>query len=723
MGLAKVESIAVTDALSQFPDSAGKAAGPLDPALGDRLGGLARRLRGYLLMQGIARLAAFLLLAAILQFALDYGVRGMRWSMRATLLAGLVLFALVVIWRRIVSPLTLRIDSADIARLVEQRFPQLSSLLISAVRFASGEVGSPNANSPSLMSTVIARAPQAAGPLDFGAVLSPQSIRRSILVLLCALGIAAAAAIASPEKTRLWFARNVLLHNTPWPKHTHLIVDLPNGELVGARGDDLVISARHEGVAPDEVEIFYTTQSGEDGRQTMSAVGRDEALQYRFVFKNAREEFTFYLSGGDDTTGEFRVRLLERPRVEWAEIRVAPPAYARLEPFVVGGTERSAQVLPGSTVAISIRPNKPIVSAVLMSGESQLVSAAGHDIYIATLKANATATYHFALRDEVGLEDKNPVRFSLRLLKDDPPQARLRAPGVGEMITPTAVLPLEMQASDTYGLAEVSLRYQRTREDTQDGPIDLIGFKPMMTTYAETLSWPVSSIDAAAGDRLSIRGSARDFDDVSGPKTTDSSELTARVVTPDELLAELARREHEFRMDFERLIDAQEQLRGRLLSMMDTAQTGGASAEFLTAVSGLERRQRGIAGSVNVIRQQFEQVLTELRINQLTTPQIEERLGGMIVEPLAELARRDLTLAGDAIRAWSRDASPEMAGQIDAQQVVLLAKLRGILSHMIQWQGYQEAVTMLRDILRLQEELKTETKNRVKEEGKGIFDK
>jgi phosphoglycerate-specific signal transduction histidine kinase len=41
---------------------------------------------------------------------------------------------------------------------------------------------------------------------------------------------------------------------------------------------------------------------------------------------------------------------------------------------------------------------------------------------------------------------------------------------------------------------------------------------------------------------------------------------------------------------------------------------------------------------------------------------------------------------------------------------------------MIQWQGYQEAVSMLRDILRLQEELKNETRDRVREEGKGLFD-
>src|SRR6185436_18701717 len=98
--------------------------------------------------------------------------------------------------------------------------------------------------------------------------------------------------------------------------------------------------------------------------------------------------------------------------------------------------------------------------------------------YILNFTADSTATYHFALLDTDGLEDKNPARFSIRLLKDDPPQARLRAPGVGEMITASAVLPLELQASDAYGLAKVELHYQRTRDTTQDGPIELSAFKP-----------------------------------------------------------------------------------------------------------------------------------------------------------------------------------------------------------------------------------------------------
>jgi len=49
------------------------------------------------------------------------------------------------------------------------------------------------------------------------------------------------------------------------------------------------------------------------------------------------------------------------------------------------------------------------------------------------------------------------------------------------------------------------------------------------------------------------------------------------------------------------------------------------------------------------------------------------------------------------------------AEQVDATQADLVAKLRAVLAAMLQWEGYQEVVSMLRDILRLQEELNAES--------------
>ncbi len=59
---------------------------------------------------------------------------------------------------------------------------------------------------------------------------------------------------------------------------------------------------------------------------------------------------------------------------------------------------------------------------------------------------------------------------------------------------------------------------------------------------------------------------------------------------------------------------------------------------------------------------------------------------------------------------------------VDPQQVALLSQMRAILANMLQWEGYQEAVNMLRDILRLQNELRTETKDAAQQQSGGVFD-
>ncbi len=136
----------------------------------------------------------------------------------------------------------------------------------------------------------------------------------------------------------------------------------------------------------------------------------------------------------------------------------------------------------------------------------------------------------------------------------------------------------------------------------------------------------------------------------------------------------------------------------------------------------LERRQRNIAGGVNVLRQQFEQVLSELRINQADTSDERERLGDRIINPLTQLAKRDLGAAADTLRQWAREGSDEKASLVDPQQVALLSQMRKVLASMIQWEGYQEVVNVLRDIIRLQTELRTEVRDALQKQGDEVFE-
>ncbi len=707
----------------------------LDESLHSRMLEVARRLRRYVLVEGVAWVIAFLLCGATLQILLDYASRGMRWSMRAALLGVIVAWSIWWLRQRVVTPFRKKISASDVANLIERRFPQLSSSLISAVRFSAGEVGRSETNSATLVDTVIQEASRRASGLEFGAVLDPSRAKRSIVVICAVLATAAAVTATHPEITGLWFARHVLLQEVEWPRRTRLIVNLDGEALVAAIGDDVLIEATAQGVQPRSVEFYYETASGHRGRETMATIGSVGSYRYRFTFKNAQEDFTFHLVGGDDRTETFSVRLLERPRVISTRLHIVPPSYTGLPPVEMGDGQRAAQVLEGSVVTISVTTNHPVEKASLMAGRDVVTHVLGNDStdaapsedYSGTtslkvaIRPTETTVYEFDLVDAYGLQNRKPVRFSLRLNRDEPPRVRIKLDGVGEMITADAVLPLSVEATDAYGLAEVSLRFQLSREDSAEAAIPLPTFVPRLTEYAYELAWPVSQVAPVPGEQLVLIARARDFDDVNGPNIAETPENSLRIVTREELLAELARREEEYRLDFERLVASQEKLRGELLTTLSRA--GRMDAEALaTALAPLERRQRSIAGSTNVVRQQFSRILAELRVNQLVTNAVEDRLGKRIVKPLTKLAHRDLVFAADTVRRWSRDAAPETASLVDPQQATILEQMQDVLANMIQWEGYQEAVNTLRDLLRLQAELEAETQRAIEDQAGDIFD-
>lgn len=698
---------------------------PLDATLLRRLADVAARLRRYVVVRGVAGIVAFVLAAAAVQFLLDYSARGIRWSMRAALLFAIVAAVGFLIWRLILAPLRTRIGLADIANLIERRQPRLASHLISAIRFAAGESGNAETNSPALVASVVRRAAEAVKDADFDGVLDPRGARRAGWGLFGMAACCTALALLSPQMVGLWFARNVLLQEDPWPRQTKLKVEAKDGVQVGARGDDIIIMAYAEGVQPREVDIVYETAGGASGRETMVTIGNPGAYRYRYTVKNAQEDLTFHLRGGDDRTDDYSLKLVERPRVEESKMRFSPPEYTRLEAWELPDGQRAAQILPGTAVEIMVRTNKPVVTAQFMVGEDVAGEVRREGDWLRTLQRPLeTQTYHFALTDEFGLDDRQPARFPIRVTKDDPPVVRMKLPGVGEMITPEAVLPLELEFSDTYGLAAAEVVYEISREGFTEKSIALPDFAPSAQTFTTSLGWPVAVESSAPGERITLRAQAADFDDVSGPNRSQSPPLTLRVVTPDEFLAEMARREQEARLEFEKLVDAQEKLRGDLLSVAETVRTKVQDSEQLAAeLTPLERRQRNIAGSVHVIRQQFERMLGERRVNRLDTPEEKERLGIRIIEPLGQLISRDMVAAADALRRWTPENAAETSKVVDEQQAEIIGKMREVLATMVQWEGYQEVVNMLRDIMRLQGELNTETRQRAQSEADNVFDK
>ncbi len=687
-----------------------------------RLTHVVKRLRMNRAMVGAGVVAGALLAILSIQFFIDYTFR-LQLDMRCALLGVVVVVVGWIVWRKLIQPQRLQFDERDVARVIEGRFPQLDSLLISAVDFESGNVGPAASNSPQLAESVVAQAVEATRDLSFDEIIQPRPARRGTFAVFAVASVMVASFAISPQEMGIWLDRNILLRDVHWPKRTTIVVDAPDDRIItGAIGDDLEIRASIPAgsVVPRNVEIVFETNSGKSGRENMTGVGQRE---FRYTFSRAKEEVRFYLTGGDDTTDWFETRLTERPTIEEATLSIEPPPYTGIAMYTLPSGQRACEIYPGSVVSIRALSSKPLASARLMNGTKVLNELVPENMTVtASVSPNESQTLHFEMTDLDGLANVRPVRFSIRMLKDNPPQVKLSFAQVGNMVTLAAKIPVEIEMSDDLGIASANMLYRIDNPDASQHSVALDDFNPQTQQYATQFDWLVESTDAAVGEQVAVFAKAQDLNTVSGPGVGESTTITFRIVTAEELIAELNRREQEFRRQFERAVDNQERLRRRMLTVLSNMNDPKQNEELELQLAPLERRQRQILAQVNVIRQQFAQVLSELEINQLADPEVRERLQDGIVTPLTNLGARELSQAADLMRQLGREPSMELAKQVDPQQERILYEMQDILDHMLKWEGFQQTVSLLREIMLLQEELNVETRAEIEAGTDDVFD-
>jgi hypothetical protein len=235
-------------------------------------------------------------------------------------------------------------------------------------------------------------------------------------------------------------------------------------------------------------------------------------------------------------------------------------------------------------------------------------------------------------------------------------------------------------------------------------------------------SWPVADAGAQIGDAVTLTARAHDFNNVTGPGIGASTTLTFRLAATEELLAEFQRREQEYRRQFERLVDTQERLRRRLLTVLADIAEGRIPPDLEANLAPLERQQRQIRQQAGTVQQQFVQVLAEMGVNRLDDAETRRRLQEHVIDPLGELFARDLSDSADQLRRLGREQTVALAAGVDPAQALIAEKMQQVLANMLQWEGFQETVGMLREILQLQRELNAETRSTLESRGSEFFE-
>jgi hypothetical protein len=415
----------------------------------DHVARRSRRTRLFVALAGVWLVAA-LLAGAILLASWNLGAAP-SWTAPAVALAALVA-AIAVAW----STLRGKTDELQIARRIEQRYPELDAKLLSAIAqqepASGGRLGY-------LQTTVLGEA-VAHGRRDGWKRAAPWASAVAAYSVQClTLALFGAALIAVFLQSR----------RTQQPLLAAGIAKLPGiqfqatiepGTVELERGTSLLVLARFEGPLPPDVTLDYAP-TGEPSQQLSMSKSLDDPV-FAGRTPSVETDLTYQVHYGQQRSETYRVTVFDYPDLERADIKLAPPSYTGQSETLVEDT-RKVTVVEGTRLTLIARLNKEVAHAKLLDDAGSTVELkadpAQQRTYVASLPMTKTARAKLELIDAQGRKNREPAEFTFTVVPNRRPEIKLVFPSRDVQVSPLEEIDLQASVWDDFGIASYGIAY------------------------------------------------------------------------------------------------------------------------------------------------------------------------------------------------------------------------------------------------------------------------
>jgi hypothetical protein len=744
----------------------------LAPAIQAILADLRRRIRRYVGLEGLAAAIAWLGAAFWISLGTDWAFEPSR-PVRGILLLLLLLILAAIIFRSIIVRVLVPLSNRSMAVLLERYFPQFHDGLITAVELTERESGATDCDRSMLARTCReAVAPIAAVRLR--QVFDPRPLRRALLAAVVAAVSVAVYGLMNPQLMAIWADRCLALGSAPWPRATQLALGEPFGPenmvIRVAKGSDVdvvVLADLTEHIAPQVVQIRSRTEGGVREQKAMNRDGladpqRDDFQSYSHKFQGVLAPITFDVVGGDDALRGRRIEVVDSPTVVAMWLDLVYPKYTVIAPRTVP-VAGLMQVPVGTHVTVRAKANKALARVTIesaserMSQPAEVVEPADTsqaEFFQYTLGAlGKDNSLQFTLLDADGIKSREPIRLTLAALEDRRPEFAVQLKGIGSAITPQASIPVAGRVSDDYGIARVWFEYEVDKNRPGQRPIASLSGKPTeVTDLPIDQALDVRDLGLKAGQKFQLCLAAQDrYDLTPHPNIGTSDRWLLDVVTADQLRTMLQARELVLRQRFEAILREMVETRDSLARIEYAAtpvksKTAGKGAEpgdkpqaedrtperlqsqRALRAQGAGQNSRKDAQETLGIAQAFDDIRAELVNNRIDTEELKIRLQTRIADPLRKIGDEmfpQLDRCLDQLELALDDAAKGVQSRnlAVAQVDRILAAMRQVLGSMIELEDFNEAIDLLRSIIRSQEKVNDLTKKRQKQKLRDLLEK
>ncbi len=674
-------------------------------------------------------------------------------------------------------------DSA-LALAIERRYPEFQSTLVTTVQAAnpSAKLRSKDLdaiehpNRPGMIELAARKAVEKITSIDVRSLVQLSTLQWELGLLAATLGLFGVGSLAYPDLVSHWSKRLFNLSDSPWPRRTSLgvvgleldvppftnsptrdryLVPMENNRLLAPKGSSVRLRATAKDLLAepyDKCALHYRDRAGNRGRASMLSYSNSNPREFILdgpPLEAINDNLWFSIVGGDARLSNLVLETVDAPLALSTDLDVSYPSYLQRSTKTTWGNERlefrNGMRLPqGTQVGFWIRANKPIRKVDVM----QVAGTAGEDstkqftveLDKPSLEFALPATVllgnlfvELRLWDNLGLCSTRVQQYVIAATADKVPEIDFVLEGISTAITENAKLPVRSKIKDDYDLNQawvesrideqeiVKTELQVDAQGSGDLDIDLKAMKD------SGLSTP------SVGSVFSLMVGASDFFDV--PPSADapsiahigrSTPIQLSVVTEDQFLILLDRREAAMRRRLEQIISELGQLRDLLIltnknnnqvqeqaeeETSGTAEGKETPAQTRSRILLLRSQQASAQvskseGELKGVLSEISMLVAELINNRIDSKDRRERLGQKIKIPLEALleskwkpfAMQITQLEGTIGKLTAEELSVQIDQSV-ANNNDIIATLNAILADMIEIQDLNEIIDRVRGLL------------------------
>ncbi|MBA4251573.1 MAG: hypothetical protein C0425_07815 [Chlorobiaceae bacterium] len=338
------------------------------------------------------------------------------------------------------------------------------------------------------------------------------------------------------------------------------------GDASVSKGMNLPLFVSTIGTKPEKVLLMFRDISQTNYESVTLA--KDSNGNFQHELKSIQRKTFYYLTAEGINSEEYVIEVDDPLIIKSMELVVTPPAYSGLQSFAQKDNG-NISALFGSKINFEIIFNKELKDAHILFNDSSKVNLKTSSNFADggfTLKQETD--YKIITRDLDGSENLSPITYNIKIFFDSNPQIEIIEPNKNVNLNEDQRLPLSVKISDDFGFSKLTLNYRLSASqfDFVQEKFTTLEIPISKTTKEELVNhvWNLSNLNLATNDVITYYLEIFDNDNISGPKSTRTSEFNVRLPSLDELFSQTESDQEKIEQQLTETLKEAEELKNNL---------------------------------------------------------------------------------------------------------------------------------------------------------------